>query len=277
MAKARAYLKLACLFAPFVVLVLALGGFGRRLEGSALRLFSARRYEPVSHPPFRIRVARQDPYHQFAYNVLAPFVKAWVEQFQELRLAAPPAQAPLTVCLLEKAEDVGDVDLSPDMADPADREIFLNPPARAMAVVIRRDQTKDQARLQHGMAHLLLATSRPEAQWSPWFAEGLAAYAERMKPSGESPPPAPPDPWVPLLKLRGARWGDFMGPDGARYARAAHHLVSFLLSSEKYREGFLAYGSRESEPGPVERVSFENLIGHLDAVERDWKEWGGAK
>lgn len=273
MINGRTAAKLAILLAPFLITVTGLHAFGRRLEGTAERLFKPERDETFHAGPYRIILPRGDQYHTYVRGVVERFVTSVRQVFPELGVPDPEEFKPITIHVVESRGDLPR-ELSEDPWSP---NTFVMASDRRIGIVVRstlRDQDEDRARLHHALTHVLLPLGRPDAQWSPWLAEGLAGYFEawgapdtvlRVSEGGEAV--------LPIRRILAARAGDFTGEERKRYARSSHLLVRFLLTPGRYREPFLRYCAEERKPGAVEGVAFNNLVADdLEALEREWQE-----
>jgi hypothetical protein len=274
--------------APFALVVSALHLWGAGLNQAFARLLAGRKYEGRLSAPYHIFARRGSDLHGQAAQTLEEFTRSVAQNARSFfRFRVPDGRAlTLTVRLLESHEDLkreGLSDLFPDLANNGG---YFNHVTRKIALVLGTPgkwTEIDRKGLRHEMTHALMHLSAPDADWSPWLAEGLAGYFENgslprfggatTEQVEEIRADLRLDRLPPLDRLLGAGSQAFRDADNRRAYRQSQFLVAFLLESPLYLHRFSEYYEEEFKPGPATIDAFEALVGEFEVVERDWREW----
>lgn len=165
---------------------------------------------------------------------------------------------------------------------------FYNPVKEEIAIELSGDRRTDIAGAFHEVFHAILDISVPNAQWSPWFSEGLATYFEASdaiddgrvggldrRRFGTVKRAIETGTFIPLRKLLTADPGAFASEENVLYYAEAHTLCWFLLEATggSHRQDFFAYYDKESSPGPCSVVAFESIFGDLSLLEKEFTDF----
>jgi len=142
----------------------------------------------------------------------------------------------------------------------------------------------------HEATHLVMDRSAPGGppEWSTWLAEGMAVYmehsvlrGERLVAGGVSRRAAAQvvalaaaGRHIPLRRLVNGGRELFRGPQAPLAYQEAGLLVAFLMTSRRYRDGFLRYYAIERKPGPAPPETLESCLGTTcEKLEKEWLAW----